>query len=208
MHPFIVLEGIDGSGTTTQVEKLAARIRDHIGIEGVVHTTREPTSSRIGALIRRQLRGELEFPFTDNTLALLFAADRLDHIAHGIEPQLKRGPVISDRYLHSSIFYQSLTCKLKSNNLCHDPQTWIHVLNCQALKPTMTIVLDVPEEVAFQRLQSRGGKPELFERRELQAALAIKYVHANTAHHVDGTRTINRVADEVWKLVAPLFEKS
>lgn len=194
-HPFIVLEGIDGSGTTTQVKRLVARIVKETGVPA--YRTREPTGTRIGGLIRQALCGEINPPFTNKTLALLFAADRLDHVEHAILPLLEHGPVISDRYLHSSLFYQALTC-FSSTERLRGEDSWIRDLNRYALKPTITIVLDVPEEVAFERLQKRGGKPELFEKRNLQWNLSLMYGGAQNAVHVDGTQSSGEVTESIW----------
>src|SRR4051794_5711725 len=98
----IVLEGIDGAGTTTQAQRLGK----HFGAR--VHVTREPSDGAAGILIRQILRGEYH-PYDHTALALLFAADRLDHLKREIEPQLQKGVhVISDRYVISSLVYQSL----------------------------------------------------------------------------------------------------
>lgn len=199
-HPFIVLEGIDGSGTTTQVERLVYRITKETGVHAF--WTREPTSTRIGGLIRQALSREIDPPFNNKTLALLFAADRLDHVEHVIQPLLSQGPVLSDRYLHSSLFYQALTC-FSSTERLRGADSWIKDLNRYALKPTITIVLDVPEEVAFERLQKRGGKPELFEKRNLQWNLSLMYGGAQNAVHVDGTQSIGEVNESIWVHVKP-----
>src|SRR5579864_7294663 len=105
---FIVLEGLDGAGTTTQLVRLAERLR-RAG-ERVVATA-EPTDGPIGALIRQALRRRLVHrdgrALTDESLALLFAADRVDHVAGEIEPALARGQhVLCDRYVLSSLAYQ------------------------------------------------------------------------------------------------------
>src|SRR5713101_5144548 len=93
---FIVLEGIDGAGTTTQAQLLSAELRrdGHL-----VLTTREPSDGPVGTLIRQALTGRLSLPeragpLSDETLALLFAADRLDHLQAQILPALQRGEVV------------------------------------------------------------------------------------------------------------------
>src|SRR5690242_14637174 len=101
----VALEGIDGSGTSTQMGPLAALVRAR-GCEVV--TTAEPTGGPIGMLLRQALRRQLRLD--DATLALLFAADRLDHLSHEVEPALARGAVVlTDRYILSSYAYQSST---------------------------------------------------------------------------------------------------
>src|SRR5688572_4731702 len=96
---FIALEGLDGSGTTTQ----AARLADALGARGrTVVRTQEPSHGPIGRLVREALRS-LDAPLDPDALALLFAADRRDHVASEIEPALARGhDVVCDRYVMSS----------------------------------------------------------------------------------------------------------
>src|SRR5204862_347715 len=123
---FIVLEGVDGAGTTTQTRALAAALaaRGHI-----VTTTCQPSDGVIGKLVRSQLRAT-DDPPDPRALALLFAADRLDHIHRVVEPALARGEVvISDRYVASSWIYQGLAC---------DPQ-WVRTINAHAPWPDLTL---------------------------------------------------------------------
>ena len=163
---FIVLEGIDGSGTTLQTRALADRLRER-GRQ--VLETREPTGGAIGALIRERLsvRAAALDPVA---LALLFAADRVDHIAREVAPALAAGTVvISDRYLLSSLAYQSLDC---------DP-AWIRQINARAARPDLTLVLEVPVEVAFGRVQRRMAQgaavEERFDALALQRRIAGHY---------------------------------
>src|SRR5215472_4321878 len=108
---FVVIEGIDGAGTTTQVGRLVDRLRkSEIDARG----TREPSDGPVGTLIRQVLAGRVVVPGGRApgwaTMALLFAADRVDHVEAEIEPALAKGSVIvSDRYDASSLAYQSVT---------------------------------------------------------------------------------------------------
>src|SRR5690606_1380005 len=143
----IVLEGIDGAGTTTQAERLAELLR---GWGKSVVLTREPTSGPIGRLLRTTLGGGLTDAEGERVdldwaaMALLFAADRLDHVRREIEPALLRGEVvISDRYDLSSLVYQSATCPEGAS-----ATPWLTQLNARARRPDLTLVLDIPPEVA------------------------------------------------------------
>ncbi|HEY0138850.1 MAG TPA: dTMP kinase [Nannocystis sp.] len=163
---FIVLEGIDGSGTTLQTRALADRLRER-GRE--VLETREPTSGAIGALIRERLSVRAA-ALDPAALALLFAADRLDHLTREVIPAVAAGKVvISDRYLLSSLAYQSLDC---------DP-AWIREINARAARPDLTLVLEVPAEVAFDRVQRRMAQgaavEERFDALALQRRIAEHY---------------------------------
>lgn len=196
---FLVLEGIDGSGTTTQAALLAEALRAR-GHEVVL--TREPTSRAIGSLLRAALQHRLTLPSGEpatlppTSLALLFAADRLDHLAHVVEPALDRGAiVISDRFDLSSLVYQSAT----------DPEgvkalEWLRSINGRARRPDLTIVVDVPAGVAEERRQRRGGEAELFEQRALQERLAESYRRAETL--VPGDRVVHVRGDQSEELVS------
>jgi dTMP kinase len=163
---FIALEGIDGSGTTTQRGALATalRARGHVVLE-----TNEPSSGSIGRLARERL-AQGAIPIDRGALALLFAADRLDHVATEIEPALARGSlVITDRYVMSSWVYQALDC---------DP-AWVRAINQRAPWPDLTFVLDVPADAAMRRVMARrdasGPALEIYETSPLQARLAAGY---------------------------------
>jgi len=159
---FVVLEGLDGSGTSTQLQRLASWLttRGHS-----VHTTAEPSTGPVGRLIRATLQHDPEAP-APGTLPWMFAADRADHLAREVDPALARGEVvISDRYLHSSLAYQSLQAPLE------------HVwgLNAQFRVPDLTLFVDVPAEVSMQRIEARGERRELFEERERLEAIRQAY---------------------------------
>jgi dTMP kinase len=168
----IALEGIDGSGTTTQLARVATALR----AQGRrVYETREPSDGPVGRVLREALRGA--GPRDHRAVALLFAADRLDHLHREIEPALARGEVVlCDRYLGSSLVYQSAFCE----------PDWVRALNRFARLPDITIVLDVPVEEATRRRAARGGRPELFDDPALQAELAQAY--RNLASLMPGAR--------------------
>lgn len=168
---FIVIEGIDGAGTTTQAARLAEWFT-HRGLP--VHRTWEPSPGRIGRLIREYLAGAVDAPDPDrhyHSLALLFAADRLDHLAREVEPRLREGAfVISDRYALSSLAYQSLHC---------DP-AWVAAINAEARKPHLTFLLELPVEVAMERLARRSffTATEIYETAEQQEKIRELYRRA------------------------------
>ncbi len=169
---FIVLEGIDGAGTTTQLERLAT----HFGAR--LHATREPTTGPIGKEIRRHLAGPVEGVSLDPTaLALLFAADRLDHWQREIAPRLQGGVhVVSDRYLLSSLAYQTLGVE----------RDVVASFNRFAERPDLTIYVDAPIDVAEQRRAARGGPAEIFEQRALQERVREAYLKEVAALRTTG----------------------
>ena len=168
---FIALEGIDGSGTTTQARLLAEWFA---GRKLPVYSTFEPSSGRVGKLIREYLSGRVDAPDVDrhfHSLALLFAADRLDHLAREVEPRLREGVhVISDRYLLSSTVYQSLHCE----------PSWVAAINAEAVPPSLTVLIDLPAEVAMERLARRNlfEASEIYETLEQQEKLRERYLNA------------------------------
>jgi dTMP kinase len=210
---FVVIEGTDGSGTTTQARLLVAWLRER-GIHAV--GTCEPSRGPVGKLIRTVLEKSLmrdsatvaELDWT--TLALLFAADRMDHIAAEVHPQLDRGTwVVSDRYDLSSYIYQSLTAPDADSAL-----RWVRQLNSQARRPDLLLVLDVDPEQALLRRQQRGGPEELFERQELQLKLAQAYRMAehylpdDPLLHVDANQALSAVTLQIRRIVEGKFPLS
>ena len=170
---FVVLEGIDGSGTTTHVARLADRLRAK---KLPIRTTREPSDGPIGTMVRQVLTGRIVVPGgrAPNwaTMALLFAADRMDHIEAEIEPWVADGGiVVSDRYDASSLAYQSVS----SGSGGDDAVEWIRALNRFCKRPDLTIVLDVSPDEGARRRESRGEAAQLYEQNEVQRALAAFY---------------------------------
>jgi dTMP kinase len=204
---FVVVEGIDGSGSTTHAKLLAKAIKSR-GPE--VALTCEPSSGPIGSLIRQVLQRRLFVPdatgprnFAWSTMALLFAADRMDHLDSTVAPALRAGSVVvSDRYDLSSLAYQSVTAHNGAESI-----PWIRELNAQALRPDLTIVIDVPVELAEERRRARGGGEEIFDALEIQAKLATVYARAeelvpnDRMFHVPGTGEIQEVAARILQTV-------
>jgi len=208
---FIVVEGIDGAGTTTQAELLANWFRTR-GLPA--HTTHEPTDGPVGSQIRQVLTNRLVVCGITGprapawtTMALLFAADRLDHLESEILPNLLDGvTVISDRYDLSSLAYQSATAtgsELEAAKVI----TWVREVNKHARRPDLTIVLDVDPEVAAKRRRKRGNSTELYEESDLQKALAKAYLQAekfvpgDTVMHVDGNGSKETIHEAIVEAV-------
>jgi dTMP kinase len=203
---FVVLEGIDGAGTSTQADLLRAHFAAR-GLPAVV--TREPTGGPVGSLIRLALTHRLVVPGvsgprapTWKTMALLFAADRLDHLEAEVVPNLLDGvSVVSDRYDLSSLAYQSATSDDDVDPVA--TLAWLRALNRHARRPDLTIILDVPPAVAEQRRRRRGAAAELYEYEALQSRLADAYrdaerlVPGDRLVHVDGARPPDAVAADV-----------
>jgi dTMP kinase len=208
-HPgvFIVVEGVDGCGSTTH-SRLLVKALKATGRETIL--TCEPTTGPVGGLIRQILQRRLFVAdatgprgFGWTTMALLFAADRLDHLDSLVLPALRDGAVVvSDRYDLSSLAYQSATAPE-----AHSAIPWIRELNSRAVRPDVTIVINVPPEVAEERRRGRGGVEEMFEHRALQERLVTIYEHSETlvpgdrVVHVSGVGTLEEVGERVLTAV-------
>jgi len=200
---FVVVEGIDGSGSTSVVAKLAAHFRAD---KRAVHATCEPSGGPFGVTIRQILSHSYPVPgraspsFGWATMALLFAADRLDHLEAEILPHVRAGDlVLSDRYDLSSLAYQSATAPTDASGRPDDPVAWIRELNRQARRPDLTVVLDVDPDVAAERRKNRGGKAELYEKLDLQRRLAALYADAERL--VPGDRVVHIDANQALDAV-------
>jgi len=204
---FVVLEGIDGCGSTTQARLLVDSLRDS---GRPARFTCEPSDGPIGRLIRSILEGRVREAdgtarrFDWPTLGLLFAADRHDHADATIRPALRAGEiVVSDRYALSTVAYQ---CGLADGEA--SAAAWLRELNARVLRPDLTLVLDVSAELAEQRRAARGGPEELLEKRDLQRRLVALYARAeqlvplHNVAHVDATGPVPEVRALVAQAVA------
>ena len=201
---FFALEGIDGSGKTTQLKLLAKRL-EAAGIPCL--TTCEPTGRPIGKLLRQVLTGQLQCD--SRVVAPLFAADRLDHLLNreeGLCQAVEAGlTVLSDRYYFSSYAYQSVDLPLE----------WVIEANrpcAQLLRPTATLFIDVPPELALARIAQSRERTELFETRERLARTREQYFKAfelekdrETVILIHGDRDVDAVAGEIWQAVSTLL---
>jgi len=204
---FIVIEGVDGAGTTTHAGLLAQALAGR-GLP--VHTTHEPSDGPVGHLLRQILSGRVVVPGMHGgrppswtTMALLFAADRMDHLEAEIHPNIRDGvTVISDRYDHSSVAYQATTGGGDDAAL-----DWVKELNKHARRPDLTLVLDVPSEVAARRRLERSGGREMYDGEELQQQLCAFYREIDRHFpndaivHVDADRPMAEVAADVLAAV-------
>jgi dTMP kinase len=203
---FVVLEGLDGAGTTTQVGELVKALRA-AGEEA--HPTSEPTMGPFGSALRMHIQGRLfakplrrkAQQLSERSAALAFAADRLDHVDNEIEPLLKSGyTVVSDRYYLSSLAYQSR----------HADYGWVKEINRYALRPHLTIFLDVPVAECVRRMEGRPGL-DRYERdpKELEAFLALYRsaivdlrASGERIEEVSGVGTVRNVHARVMKALA------
>ena len=198
---FIVLEGPDGAGISTQT----ALLRSGLASRGLpVVATKEPTTGPIGLLIRQALTHRLVYPpnepIGDDVLALLYAADRLDHVRADILPRLEAGThVVCDRYRLSSYAYQGATLG----------QEWVGALNSRAMPPDLTLFIDVPPEVSQSRIAARGEYVELYESEERLKPVYENYLLLIEALKANGEKivTINGTLP-IGVVAANILEKA
>ena len=198
MSPFVVLEGVDGSGKSTQagllVERLMADGRE-------VVSTREPGATPAGAAIRSIVLGGADLD--PRTEALLIAADRAEHAALVIRPALARGAVVvSDRYIPSSLAYQGVARGLGVDEI-ERLSRWA----TGGLEADLVVVLDASvEEVAARRDAPRDRMER--ESRAFSDDVRRAYRELAAAHGwevVDGNAPVEDVAAEIWRLVQRLL---
>ncbi len=198
---FIVIEGIDGAGTTTQTERL---VRALTARGQAAHATHEPSKGPIGLHLREILAKRVQLLGDSGAqLALLFAADRLDHLGREVRPALQAGTwVISDRYDHSSVAYQSVSAGADI--------AWLRSLNAHADRPHLVLVLDVSPEVARARRLARDAHRELFDDDALQRELGAFYRDIERHFpddrivHIDADRDVEAVFEDVLREVLML----
>jgi dTMP kinase len=192
---FIVIEGLDGSGKTTQAKLLAKKLRkSHNAI-----CTAEPSRGKTGTFIRKCcLYGEKRLP--TEAEALLFAADRIEHIHNEVAPALEDGKlVICDRYIYSSLAYQG------SAGLSLD---WIKTINARALQPDFSIFIDVPPERVLERLQRKKSVMETLETQRKVRDVYLKFVAKGELVRVDGDKHKKDVADALYAQVLGLLKSA
>lgn len=197
---FITFEGIDGAGKSTHVDSVAALLR----AQGkTVITTREPGGTALGEKLRDLL---LEESMHLETEALLMFASRREHIAQVIAPALARGDwVISDRFTDASFAYQGGGRKLALDKL-EALEQWVH----PHLQPDLTLLFDVPLEVARQRLDAHSTLDK-FEKEKEDFFAATRAVYLQRAAQfpdrirvIDSTQPIAAVNKQVQQLIAEL----
>ena len=194
---FVVFEGIDGAGTSTQIKKLVeAAPEKYIA-------TAEPTSGPTGKFLRRMLSGE--FHVDEKTNAYLFAADRCEHIfgSGGVKELCDSGKiVVSDRYFFSSLAYQSVSCGLELPILLNSPFPL----------PEYLFFFEIDPQISLGRVNARHGQKEIYENLDAQKKIAALYEKVISLYEtdaskreqmkiirIDATKSINEISQFIKK---------
>ena len=200
-NPFIVIEGLDGSGKSSATKRLAGILNDRFA--GAVKTTFEPNDESCGGQFIRDVLTKKIADFHPRQLAFSFAANRLDHCTRTIGPWLESGQkmVLCDRFYMSSLVYQSFE---------EFGMEAVFELNRFAKRPDLTFFIEVSDEICYQRMAIRNQPRELFEEKLAQTRekyrAAISFLKEKTGAEVveiDGSGTV----DEVAKLILKEIEK-
>ncbi|MFQ6010507.1 MAG: dTMP kinase [Candidatus Aenigmatarchaeota archaeon] len=190
---FIVFEGLDGSGLSTQAGMLRNWLQDK-GVTAIL--TKEQTDGIIGGIIKSSLKKEWK---TDPlALQMLFVADRANHLANEIEPALNNGNiVICDRYVLSTLAFGGIKCDVE----------FLKMFNSRFRKPDMTFIIDTPPEVCLQRIGKARFETELFEEKEKFTKVRDNYL--SLKYHFPNTFVINgnRSKEDVFKDVRKIIEE-
>ncbi len=202
LNNFVVFEGIDGAGTSTQMRLLAERDSGK-----KIAFTAEPTERPTGKFLRQILAGKEKV--SAQTAAYLFAADRAEHLwgQGGIVDQTKNGlTVVSDRYLFSNLAYQGVTC---GEDL---PKT----LNSPFPLPQLLFFFDISAKKSLERVEKRGEAKEIYENEKFLSDTASRYRAIIDRYkklensgmrivELDATLPKEKISDLIWKEILPII---
>ncbi|HDQ06393.1 MAG TPA: dTMP kinase [Candidatus Bathyarchaeota archaeon] len=186
---FVCIEGLDGSGKTTHAHRLVQNLQKR-GVDAVYTT--EPGQGAIGKFIRESvLQGERRVPGVVE--AVLFAADRVEHMEEEVKPALREGKVVvSDRCVYSSLAYQGAAGL---------DLEWIKEINRFALPPDLALYIDVPPEVVVKRIRRKKSVMETLETQRRVKQVYMKFVDNRKLMSIDGDRKKSQVEQNILKVI-------
>jgi dTMP kinase len=202
---FITFEGMDGSGKTTQMHRLAGRLRT---LGRAVLETAEPGGTAIGREIRRILLDAANQELSPASELLLYFASRAQNVDQAIVPALERGEIVlADRFTDSSLAYQGCGRGLGAESVLA-----LDRVACRGLKPDLTLLVDIDVETSLERARARnvarsGAETRMdeqsveFHRRVHEAYEALANGEPERIKRVDGRLTVEEVERAVWSIV-------
>ncbi len=194
---FIVIEGLDGAGISTQSALLAHYLKD-MGLHPFL--TKEPTNGMLGGLIKSALREE--WTTSPKAMQLLFCADRAHHLDNEITPMISRGKiVICDRYIFSTMAYGF------ASNVNYK---WLRQLNLSFRLPDLGIFIDVNPSTTMVRTSDEGAGLQLFDEKQKLMKVRQAYLHIAKEFHlkvVNGNNPIDEVSAQINKIVEKYLKK-
>jgi dTMP kinase len=191
---FVCLEGLDGCGKTTQAKLLVRRLKRNYD----AFYTAEPSGGKIGKFIKKYcLHGDKRS--SGVVEALLFAADRFEHVENTVLPALDKGRiVVSDRYVYSSLAYQGATGL---------DLGWIEKINEHAVRPDLAIFIDVEPRTVVQRLKPKKSVMENLETQRKVREVYIKFIEKGELVRVDGNKSKREVAGDIEAVVQNFLKR-
>ncbi|MDR2719935.1 MAG: dTMP kinase [Nitrososphaerota archaeon] len=191
---FICIEGLDGSGKSTQAKLLTKKLCQ-TGYSAIF--TAEPSQGKIGKFMRKRLFEQERMLISVE--ALLFAADRIEHVQNTVIPALKEGKiVVSDRYVYSSFAYQG-SAGLDLN--------WIESINANAQKPDLSFFIDVAPEIVLERLKRKKSIMENLQTQQCVRKIYQNYIDVGALKRIDGAKRKNEVLNALYAEVIYFLEK-
>lgn len=192
---FVCIEGLDGCGKTTQAKILAGRLEETYR----AFYTAEPSDGKIGSFIKQYCLNA-QRRLSSIVEALLFAADRFEHVENVVLPGINEGRlVISDRYVYSSLAYQGAAGL---------DLAWIEKINEHAIRPDLAVFIDVSPEAVVERLKHRRSVMENLETQRTVRQVYLSFVKEGGLVMIDGNASKQKVADDILRLVLEFLEKT
>ena len=202
----ITFEGIEGSGKSTQISLLRARLES---LNLPVTVTRQPGGTRIGESIRKLLLNPKHTDMDSRAEALLYAADRAQHTAEVVQPELDADRIcLCDRFADSTTAYQGAGRAIDDDDI-----QWLHRFALQGCMPDLTLLLDLPEKDGIARAAKTGKLDRIesealdFHRRVRERFLVIAQHNPDRVKVIDTLKSIDAVSEEIWAHVSPVVER-
>jgi dTMP kinase len=209
---FITVEGIDGSGKTTQWHQLTDWLKATYPNREIVQT-RNPGGTKLGQAIRSSLLTPLEAgdaPINPMAELLLYMADRAQHIAEVVKPALERNAiVVCDRFVDSSVAYQGTARGLRIDTILK-----LNELACQGIEPTLTLLFDACPTLLAQRVSQRGAPDRLeqeglsFQAKVREGFLALAQANPHRIKLIDASQPLAVVSQQAQALLATILESA